>query len=73
MALYLSRALVAHVKPEPQVAKVWKCLFPSSLCELAITTGIFQMKTSAAVQDAGGQGAPLMLKAGPETTLEGDG
>lgn len=34
--------------------------FPPTICELAITTGMFQVKTSAAVQDAGWQGAPLM-------------
>lgn len=40
MVLYLSRALVTHLKPEPQETEPWKHLLLSSLCDFAITTGV---------------------------------
>lgn len=40
MVLYLSRALVTHLKPEPQETEPWKHLPLHSLCDFAITTGV---------------------------------
>lgn len=40
MVLYLSRALVTRMKPEPQETEIWKHLLLHSLCDFAITTGV---------------------------------